>query len=128
MRRLGCFGIVFGVVVGIVVVGHIPVWTEDATRRAERQRVLDLVSVGDSTDQAVIALVNGGFTAGVFKPYSPTGSGTYFVQHVTVGDDTPNFFESFGYTIGASWMPFIHSEPSTIILQSTPDGIIEDIR
>jgi hypothetical protein len=118
--------IIGGIIVGIVFLGYIPIWREDARARESRIRVYQLISVGEDLNKAEDKLKNKGFKLWHDEPIAPTVNKDYLQQIVIVGNTLPNNFESFSYASGW-WMPFTHSESPYVIINATLEGIITEI-
>lgn len=111
----------------ISILLYIPIWIDDAEARGNRARVNDLISVGQSLNDAQRTLRDSGFRLSYDEPIKPTVAEDYLHQLVIVGNTSPNSFESFGYAAGLSWMPFIHGESAYVIINADLDGTITEI-
>lgn len=115
---------------GILVMGvllHIPIWRADAAARRERQKVYQLVSVGQDLADAESKLKAAGYELFYDQPIKPSINKDYYQQLVIVGDTQPRGLESFAYAINASWMPYTRSESSIVIINAGLDGRIREV-
>jgi hypothetical protein len=94
--------------------------------RTNRAKILSLISVGESFDQAEAKLKNAGFKFVYPKPIDPTGRGEYLQQLVVIHPALikPGTQSSFAYTIGIK-------APKTapyIILEANSEGLITKLQ
>lgn len=108
----------------ISLILSIPVWRDDAEARRNKAVVYELVSVGQNLSEAQVKLKNAGFKLVYDEPITPTISEDFLSQLVVVGNNIPNAFETFGYVVNASWMPFTHSESPYVKIRAELDGTI----
>ncbi len=109
------------------VILYIPIWNDDAEVRRNRDRVNELISVGQNLDEAQRILRDAGFRLRFDEPIKPTVNKDYLQQLVIVGETQPNSFESFAYASGILWMPFTHSESPYVIINANFNGTITGI-
>ena len=109
------------------VILYIPVWIDDAEARRNRDRVNNLISVGQDFDEAQRVLRDAGFQLVYGSPIKPTIAEDFFSQLVIVGDTRHNAFETIGYVIDVSWMPFTRTESSYVHIRASLEGVVTDI-
>ena len=122
----GCLIALIAVIL-ISVAIYIPIWNNDAEARRNRDRVNELISVGQNFDEAQRILRDSGFRLSYDEPIKPSINKDYVQQLVIVGDTQPNLFESFAYAAGISRMPFTHCESPYVIINADLDGNITGI-
>ena len=125
-RQKGCL-IIFLVVLGIFIVGHIPAWVDDAKALRNRAKVMELIAVGRNLSESEDALEEAGFRLLYDEAIMPTINKDYLQQGVIVGNTTPNTFESLAYAMGVPWMPFCRSVSPYVMIDAHLDGSIKRI-
>lgn len=119
MRRAKTVCLIALVAVGLIsVILYVPIWINDAEARRNRDRVNNLISVGQDFDEAQRILRDSGFELSYDEPIKPTINEDYFHELVIVGETQPNIFETFGYAAGLSWVPFTHTESPYVIIRA----------
>jgi len=119
--------IVLGALVVVTILGYIPIWRNDALARENKDRVNELVEVGQNLGEAEQILKDAGFQLVHDEAIAPTINKDYLQHLVIVGETQPNRFESFAYAAQLPWMPFTHSESAYVAIKATLDGTITKI-
>jgi hypothetical protein len=101
---------------------------ERAEAKANRAKILSLISVGDSFEQAGAKLTNAGFKFSYAKPIDPTGCGEYLQQLVSVHPSLlkPSPQSSFRYAVGMA--PSKSEIAPYVVVDADPTGIITKLK
>ena len=119
---------IFALLCVLSAVLYYPIQRDDTQTRHNKERVRNIVAVGQNLKHAEEMLMDAGFQLEYSEAIKPTVNEDYLQQLVLVGPRQPNAFESIAYTADLSWMPFTHSEAPYVIINADLDGKITEIR
>ncbi len=94
--------------------------------RAERARVHQLVTVGQTIESAQAALRSNGFVLFYESPVDLLKDGTVFQQLVRISKTGPTGDDTFFYTITGGKNPFRKESPY-VVIEAGADGIITKV-
>ncbi|MGC4071580.1 MAG: hypothetical protein QM760_03550 [Nibricoccus sp.] len=105
-----------------------PSSSERAEADANRSKILSLVAVGDSLNDAASKLKTAGFSFAYSKPIDPTGRGEYLQQLVLIHPALlkPRTQDTIRYTTGMA--PSKTETSPYVIVEASTAGIITKLR